>query len=62
MGSPITQPAPCTAGGRHPRGFWLTPVSLASNLGFRPHELTELFRLVHTHRREFLDAWHSFHS
>jgi hypothetical protein len=40
--------------------FWLAPVSLASSLGFKSHELTTLFRLVQRHEKEFKDAWNSF--
>lgn len=42
--------------------LWLTPVSLATNLGFRAHELTTLLRLVREHREEFINAWDSFHT
>jgi hypothetical protein len=38
--------------------FWLDPVGLARNRGFRRHELTELERKVREHRTELLDAWH----
>jgi hypothetical protein len=37
--------------------FWLQPVELARNLGFRPHELNRLERLVQEHRADFLEAW-----
>lgn len=40
--------------------FWLTPVSLASSLGFKAHELATLHRLVHDNERELIDAWNSF--
>ena len=42
--------------------FWLTPVGLASSLGFRSHELTRILRLVRDHRQELIDAWNTFHS
>jgi hypothetical protein len=37
--------------------FWLDPVELARNLGFRAHELSRLERLVQENRRDFLEAW-----
>lgn len=37
--------------------FWLEPVGLARNLGFRPHELSRLERIVQEHQSDFLDAW-----
>lgn len=37
--------------------FWLDPVSLASNHGFRSHELNEIEGLVQQHRTDFLEAW-----
>ena len=40
--------------------FWLSPVNLASSLGFKSHELTTLFRLVQRHERELIDAWNGF--
>ena len=42
--------------------FWLTPVALASSLGFKAHELTVLTKLVKEHQREFVDAWTTFHA
>lgn len=42
--------------------FWLEPVGLASGLGFKPHELTTLTRLVKQHAQEFIDAWNAFHA
>jgi hypothetical protein len=37
--------------------FWLDPVELARNLGFRAHELNRLERLVQENRRDFVEAW-----
>jgi len=37
--------------------FWLDPIELARNLGFRPHELNRLERLVQENRQDFLEAW-----
>ena len=38
--------------------FWLTPVALARNIGFRPKELRGIQRLVTEHAAEFMEAWH----
>ena len=38
--------------------FWLEPVALARNLGFRAHELRRIQELVVTHQAELLEAWH----
>ena len=42
--------------------FWLTPVSLALNLGFRPSELRRLERLVAEHQATLLEAWNDHFS
>ena len=38
--------------------FWLDPVRLAFNYGFKAHELNEIERLVREHQAELLEAWH----
>jgi hypothetical protein len=38
--------------------FWLEPISLASNYGFKAHELNEIERIIRQHQVEFLEAWH----
>jgi hypothetical protein len=38
--------------------FWLDPIALASNYGFKAHELNEIERIVREHQVEFLEAWH----
>ncbi len=40
--------------------FWLEPVALARNLGFRPHELRRLEGIVSEHRDMFLEGWNDF--
>jgi hypothetical protein len=37
--------------------FWLEPVALARNLGYSPHELRRIERLVIEHRDELRKAW-----
>lgn len=38
--------------------FWLQPVALSKNLGFRAHELKNLEAIITEHQTEFLEAWH----
>jgi hypothetical protein len=40
--------------------FWLEPVGLAQNRGFRGHELTEINRLVVEHEGFFREKWHEY--
>jgi hypothetical protein len=42
--------------------FWLEPVELANNRGFRGHELTELREIVTENRAFFLERWHEYFS
>jgi len=42
--------------------FWLDPVTLASNRGFRSHELTEIRELVLQNRDWFLEKWNAYFS
>lgn len=41
--------------------FWLQPVALASNFGFRPAELRDVHRLVEEHCESLLRAYSAFH-
>ena len=40
--------------------FWLGPVQLARNFGFRAHELREIQSVVTDKCEEFLEAWNEF--
>jgi len=40
--------------------FWLQPVSLARNLGFRARELRRVQRMIEEHQVELLEAWHGY--
>ena len=37
--------------------FWLEPVALAYNIGFRPKELRDIRRIVGERATEFLELW-----
>ena len=41
--------------------FWLTPVALASNLGFRPKELRTIESIVIANLSSLKAAWQEFH-
>lgn len=40
--------------------FWLTPVSLGQNVGFKSQELEQIGRLVAESQMTLLDAWHDY--
>ena len=40
--------------------FWLEPVTLARNYGFRSHELNQIVRLVNQHRKQLIEAWNEY--
>jgi len=40
--------------------LWLTPVSVAYNLGYSRHELRKIERLIEKHREVCLKAWHEY--
>jgi hypothetical protein len=39
--------------------FWLDPIALASNRGFRGHEVTYIRTLVDENREQLLEAWYA---
>jgi hypothetical protein len=41
--------------------FWLSPVSLARNIGFSAKELNTIVRLVRQHEATLMEAWSEFH-
>ena len=40
--------------------FWLMPVALERNIGFRPKELRDIQGIVMEHAVEFLEAWNDY--
>lgn len=42
--------------------FWLAPVALAYNIGFRARELRDIQRILTERAAEFLEAWNEFFS
>ena len=45
--------------GRHAK-FWLEPVELANNRGFRDHELPEIRKIVIENRDSYLEKWYGY--
>lgn len=42
---------------RNEAKFWLEPIDLAANYGFKVHELNAIKRIVQQYEQEFLEAW-----
>jgi len=42
--------------------FWLDPITLAKNRGFKVHELNRIARLIAQHHHTLLEAWHDYFS
>ena len=40
--------------------FWLEPVELASNRGFRDHELNQIQKIVDEHAEMFVEKWNEY--
>ena len=40
--------------------FWLDPVSLDVNKGFRGHEINQILRMIHENREKIVEAWHDY--
>ena len=47
------------AGADHAK-FWLNPIELAANYGFKAHDLNEIERIVRDHQVELLEAWYEY--
>jgi len=40
--------------------FWFSPITLASNYGFRAHELNEIMEIIEQHETVLTEAWHEY--
>ncbi len=40
--------------------FWLAPVRLEKNYGFRPVNLRDIFHILEQHENEILQAWDEY--
>ena len=46
--------------GNDPAKYWLYPIELASDYGFRAHELNEIGQIVEQHQVELMEAWDDY--
>jgi hypothetical protein len=42
--------------------YWLDPVAIETNRGFKEHELNKIERLVEENREALMEAWNDFFS
>lgn len=40
--------------------YWLAPITVEKNRGFKDHELNQIAKLVEEHRTLLMDAWHDY--
>jgi hypothetical protein len=40
--------------------YWLDPIILEKNRGFKEHELNQIAKLVAEHQTSLLEAWHDY--
>ena len=40
--------------------FWMSPVRLSVNHGFRPHDLSEIAGIIEEHETLILEKWNEF--
>ncbi|MEM9772817.1 MAG: DUF4160 domain-containing protein [Cyanobacteria bacterium P01_D01_bin.73] len=40
--------------------YWLDPVKLDKNRGFKDHELNQIEKLVIEHQTQLIQAWHDY--
>ncbi|HIK34020.1 MAG TPA: DUF4160 domain-containing protein [Oscillatoriales cyanobacterium M59_W2019_021] len=40
--------------------FWLEPIALEKNRGFKDHELNQIEKLIEEHKQVLVEAWHDF--
>ena len=46
--------------GRHLAKFWLSPIEIASNYGFKAHELNKIEKIIEKHQIKLLEAWNEY--
>ncbi len=46
--------------GNNQAKFWLDPIVLVTNYGFKAHELNEIERIIRQHRQMFLETWYEY--
>ena len=40
--------------------FWLNPVRLETNRGFKDHELNQIAKIIEANQETILEAWHDY--
>lgn len=40
--------------------YWLNPVHLARNIGFRPNELLKIENMIFQNQENLMEAWHGY--
>ncbi|MFM7792027.1 MAG: DUF4160 domain-containing protein [Microcystis panniformis] len=40
--------------------YWLDPITLEKNRGFKEHELNQIAKLITEHQPAILSAWHDY--
>ncbi|MBD1909653.1 MULTISPECIES: DUF4160 domain-containing protein [unclassified Leptolyngbya] len=40
--------------------FWLIPIALEKNRGFKEHELNDIKKVVEEYHQTLLEAWHDY--
>ena len=40
--------------------FWLDPIELSKNRGFKQHELNRIEKLLKTHRETLIEEWNDY--
>ena len=40
--------------------FWLSPIALASNYGFRARDLNRIEQIIEKHQTQFLESWNEY--
>lgn len=44
----------------HEAKFWLEPISLAANYGFKQKDLTTIKDIIEDYREDLLEHWHEY--
>lgn len=40
--------------------FWLEPIKLEKNKGFKDHELNRIIAMIKEHKKTILEEWHDY--
>ncbi|MCP4338851.1 MAG: DUF4160 domain-containing protein [Desulfobulbaceae bacterium] len=48
--------------GREQAKFWVDPIALAANYGFKAHELSKIENIIEEYQDDFIEAWYEYFS